>query len=70
MPLSDNRFLRDLARSDRCRFSRHRAILLRVFNCSADDLLLRYLSQVYKTLDQNVPDQAKTEAVLDIIAFL
>jgi hypothetical protein len=36
----------------------------------SEGVLLRYLSQVYKTLDQNVPDQAKTEAVLDIIAFL
>jgi hypothetical protein len=33
-------------------------------------VLLRYLSQVYKTLDQNVPDQSKTEGVNDIIAFL
>jgi hypothetical protein len=36
----------------------------------SEGVLLRYLSQVYKTLDQNVPDQAKTEAVLDIVAFL
>jgi superfamily II RNA helicase len=36
----------------------------------SEGVLLRYLSQVYKTLDQNVPDQVKTEAVLDIIAFL
>jgi superfamily II RNA helicase len=35
-----------------------------------EGVLLRYLSQVYKTLDQNVPDQIKTEAVLDVIAFL
>jgi len=36
----------------------------------SEGVLLRYLSQVYKTLDQNVPDQDKTEAVLDIIGFL
>ncbi len=36
----------------------------------SEGVLLRYLSQVYKTLDQNVPDQLKTEAVHDIIAFL
>jgi hypothetical protein len=35
-----------------------------------EGVLLRYLSQVYKTLDQNVPDQMKTDAVLDIVAFL
>jgi len=35
-----------------------------------EGVLLRYLSQVYKTLDQNVPDQAKTEAVHEVIAFL
>jgi hypothetical protein len=36
----------------------------------SEGVLLRYLSQVYKTLDQNVPDQAKTEAVGDIVGFL
>jgi hypothetical protein len=36
----------------------------------SEGVLLRYLSQVYKTLDQNVPDQSKTDAVNDIIAFL
>jgi superfamily II RNA helicase len=36
----------------------------------SEGLLLRYLSQVYKTLGQNVPDQVKTDAVLDVIAFL
>ena len=36
----------------------------------SEGVLLRYLSQVYKTLNQNVPDQDKTEAVFDIIAFL
>ena len=35
----------------------------------SEGVLLRYLSQVYKTLDQNVPDQAKTEEVLDIVGF-
>jgi hypothetical protein len=32
-------------------------------------VLLRYLSQVYKTLDQNLPDQIKTDDVQDVIAF-
>jgi superfamily II DNA/RNA helicase len=36
----------------------------------SEGVLLRYLSQVYKTLDQNVPDQVKTDAVRDVIAFL
>jgi len=36
----------------------------------SEGVLLRYLSQVYKTLDQNVPDQVKTEAIHDIVAFL
>ncbi len=36
----------------------------------SEGVLLRYLSQVYKTLDQNVPDQIKTEDVNDLIAFL
>jgi hypothetical protein len=36
----------------------------------SEGVLLRYLSQVYKTLDQNVPDQVKTDAVLDVVAFL
>ena len=36
----------------------------------SEGVLLRYLSQVYKTIDQNVPDQVKTESVLDIVAFL
>jgi len=36
----------------------------------SEGVLLRYLSQVYKTLDQNVPDQVKTESVHDIVAFL
>jgi superfamily II RNA helicase len=35
----------------------------------SEGVLLRYLSQVYKTLDQNVPDQAKTDEVYDIIGF-
>ncbi|MCK5439078.1 MAG: DUF3516 domain-containing protein, partial [Gemmatimonadetes bacterium] len=30
----------------------------------------RYLSQVYKTLDQNIPDQSKTDAVWDVIGWL
>jgi len=35
----------------------------------SEGVLLRYLSQLYKTLDQNVPDQAKTDAVLDVLGF-
>jgi superfamily II RNA helicase len=35
----------------------------------SEGVLLRYLSQLYKTLDQNVPDWAKTESVHDVIAF-
>jgi hypothetical protein len=34
-----------------------------------EGVLLRYLSQLYRTLDQNVPDAAKTEAVLDVQGF-
>lgn len=36
----------------------------------SEGILLRYLSQVYKTLDQNVPDQSKTDAVWDVIGWL
>lgn len=36
----------------------------------SEGILLRYLSQVYKTLDQNIPDQVKTEAVWDVIGWL
>lgn len=36
----------------------------------SEGLLLRYLSQTYKTLVQSVPDNYKTEGVLDIIAYL
>jgi superfamily II RNA helicase len=36
----------------------------------SEGVLLRYLSQVYKTLDQNVPDQAKTDDVRDVVSFL
>lgn len=36
----------------------------------SEGVLLRYLSQVYKTLDQNVPDQEKTEAVWDVLGWL
>ena len=35
----------------------------------SEGLLLRYLSQLYKTLQQNVPDRAKTEAVHDLIGY-
>lgn len=36
----------------------------------SEGLLLRYLSDVYKTLCQTVPDQAKTPEVDDIVTFL
>ncbi len=36
----------------------------------SEGVLMRQLSQTYKTLRQNVPEQLKTEAVHDIIAFL
>jgi hypothetical protein len=35
----------------------------------SEGVLLRYLSQVYKTVDQNLPDQIKTEGVLDVAAY-
>ncbi len=35
-----------------------------------EGVLLRYLSQAYKTLDQNVPDQFKTDAVWDVVGYL
>ena len=35
----------------------------------SEGVLLRYLSQVYKTLDQNVPDQVKNDDVHDVIAY-
>lgn len=34
-----------------------------------EGVLLRYLSQLYRTLEHNVPDHAKTEAVWDVIGF-
>jgi len=36
----------------------------------SEGVLLRYLSQVYKTLDQNIPDQLKSEAVWDVAGWL
>ena len=36
----------------------------------SEGLLLRYISQTYKTLLQSVPDNYKSEGVLDIIAYL
>ncbi len=36
----------------------------------SEGVLLRYLSQLYKTLEQNVPDRAKNEAAEDLIAHL
>jgi superfamily II RNA helicase len=35
----------------------------------SEGVLLRYLSQLYKTLDQTVPEPAKTEAVWDALGF-
>jgi superfamily II RNA helicase len=35
----------------------------------SEGVLLRYLSQLYKTLHQNVPDSAKTDAVWDVIGY-
>jgi hypothetical protein len=35
----------------------------------SEGVLLRYLSQLYKTLEHNVPDWAKTEPVHDVIGF-
>lgn len=36
----------------------------------SEGVLLRYLSQVYKTLIQNVPEGYKTDKVIDLIAYL
>jgi hypothetical protein len=36
----------------------------------SEGVLLRHLSQAYKTLKQNVPEQFKTEMVHDVIAYL
>jgi len=35
----------------------------------SEGALLRYLSQLYKTLDQNIPDVEKTDEVWDLIGF-
>jgi hypothetical protein len=35
----------------------------------SEGMLLRYLSQLYKTLHQNVPDWAKTDVVWDVIGY-
>jgi hypothetical protein len=35
----------------------------------SEGVLLRYLSQLYKTLVQSVPEKAKTEAVYDVVGF-
>ncbi|MGD8440982.1 MAG: DUF3516 domain-containing protein [Holophagae bacterium] len=34
-----------------------------------EGVLLRYLSQLYRTLDQNVPETAKTHEVLDVLGY-
>jgi superfamily II RNA helicase len=36
----------------------------------SEGLLLRYLSQLYKTLGQSVPDPAKTDEIWDVIGFV
>ena len=36
----------------------------------SEGLLLRYLSQVYRTLSRTVPDAAKTDEIHDILAYL
>lgn len=36
----------------------------------AEGVLLRYLSEVYRTLEQTVPEHAKTEELLDVIDWL
>ncbi len=36
----------------------------------SEGVLLRYLSQAYKTLDQNVPDPFKTAGVWDVVGYL
>jgi superfamily II DNA/RNA helicase len=36
----------------------------------SEGVLLRYLSQAYKTLDQNVPDALKSDAVRDLAGYL
>ncbi len=35
----------------------------------SEGVLLRYLSQLYRTLDQTVPEPAKTDAVWDVLGF-
>lgn len=35
----------------------------------SEGVLLRYLSQLYKTLSQSVPERAKTEGVYDVLGF-
>ena len=35
----------------------------------SEGVLLRYLSQLYKTLSQTVPERAKTEPIYDVISF-
>ncbi|HVT17318.1 MAG TPA: DUF3516 domain-containing protein [Thermoanaerobaculia bacterium] len=35
----------------------------------SEGVLLRYLSQLYKTLDQTVPERAKSEGVEDVLGF-
>ena len=35
----------------------------------SEGVLLRYLSQLYRTLDQTVPEMAKTEPLWDVLGF-
>ena len=35
----------------------------------SEGVLLRYLSQLYRTLDQTVPEPAKTDALWDVLGF-
>ena len=35
----------------------------------SEGVLLRYISQLYKTLSQTVPERAKTEAVYDVVGY-
>jgi hypothetical protein len=36
----------------------------------SEGVLLRYLTQAYKTLDQNVPDSFKSDSVWDVVSYL
>ncbi|CAJ1350415.1 unnamed protein product, partial [Effrenium voratum] len=57
--LSFNDFLKQLSRVDKTKRSTRQ-----------EGLLLRYLSQVHKTMRHNIPDEFKSEEVLEIEAYL